>query len=69
MTTSTALAILTEQEAIAKLEAAGYRREPCKACEGRGHFTIVNDDAHKWQKYVCESCQGAAFIWRGPLLR
>lgn len=67
MTTARVLAVLTEQQVVAKIEAAGYRREPCKACEGSGHFTIVADNAHNWKKYLCETCAGAGQIWRGPV--
>lgn len=69
MTTSAAIAILTEEEAAAKLEAHGYVRETCAACKGAGHFMIVADDATDWKKYRCESCDGAGRIWRAPLTR
>lgn len=66
MTRSAAIAVLTEQEAEARLISAGYRKVPCTACRATGHFTIVANDARDWKKYVCESCGGATFQFIPP---
>lgn len=66
MTRSEGIRVVTEWEAERLLLERGWRKTPCAACEGRGHFTVVNDDAHDWKKYACEACEGATFVWTEP---
>lgn len=66
LNTAQVLEIITQEEAIARIQAAGYRREPCAACNGAGHYVIVNENAHDWKKYLCETCRGAGATWRAP---
>lgn len=68
MTTAEAIRVLTQEEAVAKLIAAGYTREKCPTCKGEARHTIIRT-VEDWQKYACSACEGTGWRWTAPLTR
>lgn len=64
MTKQDGIRLVTELEAERILLARGFTKEPCKACEGRGHFMVGGTE--DWNKFACDRCDGATWIWKEP---
>lgn len=69
MTTAQAMAILTAEEAVAKLLQNGYTSESCADCKGVGHHTITPNDGTDWKRFMCTRCDGHGRVWKAPLTR
>lgn len=64
MTRAAGIRLVTELQAERELLARGYRKEPCPACEGKGHYVTGNPS--DWKKTACAACEGAAWRWVAP---
>lgn len=74
MTTKQALEVVTQEEAVAKLENRGYKREPCDTCKGIGHRVGACPEIGLGMEssrtmHICTKCDGNGYTWRAPLVR